>query len=144
MPRKFATIRSPASRSGYSDTSAPESERRRASTRGEHPAMLSLRSRLSPARLTMGEWYGLSLAIVLRGFSMGPISGSVPKDEKMKRRVYLIVHDCCSRSARQRDEASLVSTHHSLFLISHSSFRLAYFTPAKITVQMAKSSSKPQ
>ncbi len=70
MPRKFATSRSPASRCGYNDTSAAESECRRASTRGEHPAMLSLRSRLSPARLRMGEWYGLSPAIDSRGFSM--------------------------------------------------------------------------
>jgi hypothetical protein len=58
MPRKFATSRSPGLALRIEREFAAESERSRACTRGEHPAMLSLRSRLSPSRLTMGERYG--------------------------------------------------------------------------------------
>src|SRR4051794_19506789 len=69
--KKRATRRSPASRSGYCEMSVVWSEANLRSTRGEHPPVFSLRSRLSPRRPPEGEWYEGILSIALRGLSIG-------------------------------------------------------------------------
>src|SRR5882724_7280154 len=66
-----AASASTGSRSGYLASVSASSKRKRSSTRGEHPAVLSLKSRRSPCLPARGGRYACKFFTASRASSMG-------------------------------------------------------------------------